>query len=71
MKQHQRGKDLFQFRNHSMFQSEKQELKHFRKNVSVFQAKLVLVPAFRLRMLGCFDLSAQLNRRRCEKTKSF
>ena len=61
-----------------MFQSVKQELKTFRKNDSVFQAKLVSIPAFPVQMLGCFDLGAQQisqkkshQRRRCEKTKSF
>ena len=53
------GKELFQFRNHLVFQSVKSELTTFSKNVSVFQAKLVSVPAFRSQMLGCFDLGAQ------------
>ena len=48
MKQHERQrKRLLQFRNHSLFQSVKQELTTFGKNVSVFQANL-----FRCRLFG-------------------
>ena len=59
IKQHQRVKGLFQSQNHSMFQSVKHELKTFRKINPVFQAILVLLPAFRVQKLGYFDLGPQ------------